>query len=269
VRHFLFSALFAAIVFPAAAQSQLPSEPLSTCAPQVPYGQPELKQGSTSLICRKAYLLQHDNIAKIPVWVSYVLTPAHALGCLKRTNSFEPDYSLTSDKRSTVKDYAKSGYDMGHQANDGDMSWDPRVEKESFILSNMAPQLPGFNRGVWKRLEDQTRAWSVGLNSDLLIYVGPVYNRTVDPVIGGNRITVPSGFYKIIVNTNSKEVLVFKFSHKASTENLKSFISTLATVQEDTGVVFPIPEGAQFSEKLWTVSSKTVRNAKKENCNRG
>jgi endonuclease G len=110
----LFTLLFAV----SAQAQQQPPHPIASCEAQVPYGLP-ISKPNTTLICRTAYLTNHDNVAKIPQWVSYTLTPPHAIGCVTRSNAFEPDHSLQVGSRAELKDYAGSGYDIGHQANDG------------------------------------------------------------------------------------------------------------------------------------------------------
>ena len=44
---------------------------------------------------------------------------------------------------------------------------------ESFLLTNMSPQAPSFNRGIWKRLEEQVRFWAIEKDS-ILVVSGPV-----------------------------------------------------------------------------------------------
>jgi endonuclease G len=257
------------IAFTVSVNAQSQSAPLDVkgCAAQVPFGQPTGLKQDTTLICRKAYFLEHDNKAKIPQWVAYVLTPAHATGCEKRLlNAFKSDRSLPVDKRSEVKDYLKSGYDMGHVANSADMSWDPSVARESFILSNMAPQLPGFNRGIWKKLEDQTRAWTVDRSHNILIYAGPIYNKVQDKTIGVGMVTVPHGFYKILIDMETSEVMVFEFKHESGVGSLNQFITSLAQVQKDSNIVFPMPKGAKFSTAIWVSTSKNAAKAKSEVC---
>jgi len=262
-----FSILFLlAISFSCFSQTQDAPLDVSQCAEQAPYGQPTGAKQDTTIICRKAYILEHNNKAKVPDWVSYVLIPAHAVGCVPRSNAFAPDRSLPEGSRSELKDYAKSGYDIGHQANDGDMSWDVDVERESFILSNMAPQLPGFNRGIWKKLEDQTRAWAVSRNDTLLVYVGPIYSLTQDNAIGKDRVIVPHAFFKIIVDIKTNEVMAFEFKHESSSKELDTFMTSLAQVQKDTGLVFPMPKDAVFSPNLWPSMTKSVRTSKKGVC---
>jgi endonuclease G len=235
---------------------------MEECVAQAPYGFPESQKQNTTKVCRVGYALEHDNVAKIPAWVSYTLTPKKATGCFARTDDFDRDRSLPVLFASTPKDYAKSGYDMGHQANDGDMRWDLQAEEDSFILSNMAPQLPGFNRGIWKKLEDYTRGWTISRDNELLIYVGPVYDRAQDPTIGKGFVTVPHAFYKIIVDTETREVQPFLFKHEPSRADLGMFISSIAEIQRQTGLVFPLPKRPKMSKTLWPVKLKSAISSK-------
>ena len=68
----------------ALAWTQKPPLPVAECSAQVPWGMPSVKP-SMPVICRHAYILEHDNTAKIPVWVAYTLTPANAIGCIPRS----------------------------------------------------------------------------------------------------------------------------------------------------------------------------------------
>jgi endonuclease G, mitochondrial len=249
----------------AASASAAGNPPPAACTAQAPYGMPVDHKENSNTLCRTAYLVQHDNIAKIPVWVSYVLTPEHTLGCVPRSNSFAADTELPINGRSLPADYAGSGYDQGHIASDGDMSWDPKVERQSFLMSNMTPQLPGFNRGIWKKLEDQTRAWAQGRNHNLIVYAGPVYNYN-NKTIGNSHVIVPNGFYKIVIDTVTRETLVFEFDHASSSNPVSSFLTTLNKVQADTGIYFPMPEGVSFSQTTWPASTKSIRKAKSVAC---
>lgn len=236
---------------------------LLQCAKQVPFGFHIVKKNNISNICRKGYFVSYDNQAKIPVYVSYVLTPEEAVGCLTRTNSFAADQSLPSNYAASIKDYAKSGYDKGHMANDSDMRWDAQAEEDSFILSNMAPQLPSFNRGIWKKLEDLTRAWAIDRNHNILVHVGPIYSST-DKTIG-NDVVVPHAFFKILIDMDTKEMQVFLFKHGASTADLSTFLTDLSTIQASTNIIFAIPNGIKNSG-FWNIQSKSNRKEKDRVC---
>jgi len=265
IKYFI-SSLLLVVAVSANAQSQAAPLDPAHCEAQIPYGMPTTEKQDTTLICRRAYLLQHDNKAKIPQWVAYILTPEHATGCEKRLSAFKSDRSLPTDKRAELSDYAKSGYDTGHIANSADMSWDQDVARESFILSNMTPQLPEFNRGIWKKLEDQTRAWAVGRQSTLLIYAGPIYNQKQDKTIGKNLVTVPHGFFKILIDTKTQEALVFEFTHEAGSGSLSKYLTSVAQVQKDTGIVFPMPKKVGKASSIWPSATRNVSAAKKEVC---
>lgn len=259
----ILTILLFAVSFSAFGAQRLPL-PMDQCIQHAPLGFPVAKKQSTSQICREGYVLEHDNVAKIPVWVSYVLTPARLLGCFPRSNKFASDKSLKDP--STPKDYAKSGYDTGHIANAEDMRWSFQAQEDSFILSNMTPQTPGFNRGIWKKLEDRVRVWTSERSRSLLIYAGPIYDRKQDPTIGRGRVTVPNAFYKIIVDIKTNEAMVFLFPHESSTDDLETFMTSIAEVQKETGVVFPLPKNIKVVDEPWPAKVKSVSSTKKAFC---
>jgi endonuclease G, mitochondrial len=242
--------------------------PAAYCKQFLPYGSPTVAEphGIGIPVCRTAYTLLSDQSAEIPVWVAYTLTPEHALGCAVRSNAFTADDSLPDGERAKPTDYAGSGYDIGHIAPDGDMSWDPDVERESFILTNMTPQLPGLNRGIWKLLETSVRAHAYESGHTLLIYAGPVYNVAKDAKIGKDRIDVPTAFYKIVVDMKTGEYTAFLFPQAGDQGNdLEKVHSSLAEVERATGIMFPMPRGAKDAP-IWSADFKALATAKKAQC---
>ena len=43
-------------------------------------------------------------------------------------------------------------------------------------MSNISPQLPAFNRGIWKKLEKQVREWAKK-EGGLYVVTGPVLQK--------------------------------------------------------------------------------------------
>jgi endonuclease G len=248
-----------------AAQYQSSPRDPSLCSSELPFGSPISKTRPSLIICRKAYILQYDNLSKIPIWVAYTLSPPETIGCEKRLNAFSADFYIPVGYRSEIDDYRNSGYDIGHIANNADMSWDYEVNRESFILSNMTPQLPGFNRGIWRTLEGRTRAWAYYRNHPLVIYSGPIYNRN-NKTIGNNRVIVPHAFYKIIVDIITNEVMVFRFNHESSDRDLSTFLTQLSSIQKETGILFPLPKNMILSRTIWETAIKNISNVKRSSC---
>ena len=250
------------------AADQRPSLPPAQCAQHVPYGAPEVTRPDAALICRQGYELYHDNVAKIPVWVAWNITPEHVNGCVVRSNAFATDQSLPKGKGSTPADYVGSGYDQGHLANDVHQSWDDTVERESFIMSNMSPQLPGLNRGIWKLLETATGSWAFSRQHTLIVYAGNIYSPD-DKKIGPGKVTVPHQLWKIVIDKNTNEVLAFLFQQTESQGNSLAQVQvTVDDIEKASGIVFHLPPGASKTAKtpIWPMDFKKLAQGKKAAC---
>lgn len=227
------------------AWGQKPNLPIAACSAQIPWGLPTTTNTDMTTECHTAYIVGYDNRAKIPAWTAYTLTPEHAMGCLPRVNAFATDQNLPAAVRSTPDDYAGSGYDKGHNVNDGDSSWDPQVQNESFLMSNMSPQTPATNRGIFKELETTIRAWAYVNNTSYTIYTGNIYS-TRSLTIGANNVVVPDYLYKIIINDTSNEVQTYIIANAPRDQgtDLKPLLKNVLTVEAATGIKFPLPDGA-------------------------
>lgn len=237
------------------------------CKVNTPYGAPVPEKTRTVRVCREAYALDFDTGAKIPTWVSYVLTQKHAVGCFPRVSSFRIDTDVPQGTSATQKDYAKSGYDIGHMANSADLRWSAQTEIDSEVFSNAAPQTPNLNRGEWKALEDQVRAWALSRKTSILIYVGPIYSKTAPSVMNGTSVVIPTAFYKVLVDTKTNEVLSFIYPNNEQVSGaLEDFVTSFQEVQNWANVVFKLPKNPIFSQVLWSVGKKNARAAKADVC---
>ena len=250
----------------ASAWTQRSPNPVAECKVHAPYGYP--KSLGLQAICRQAYLVGYDAAAKIPRFVTYELLPQNALGCVARSNAFAADQSVVGG--ATPGDYAGSGYDQGHQAPDGDLSWDQQVEYESFLMTNMAPQAGSLNRGIWKLLETSVRGWAVQHNQSYTVYVGAMYDKS-DKTIG-NGVVVPHGFYKIVINNQTKEVAGWSFPHVKPYPNLGNDLTKyrvqVAQIEKVGGVNFSFPKDAieLAPGKEWSVDFGALTKAKRAKC---
>ena len=60
---------------------------------------------------------------------------------------FQEDSAIPEKFRAKLRDYVKSGYDRGHLAPAADAKSSQETMDETFLLSNIAPQVGnGFNR---------------------------------------------------------------------------------------------------------------------------
>lgn len=252
--------------FAANAWEQRQPLPVQACQPHSPYGFAQTARTATP-ICREGYLVAYDAPVKIPVYVAYTLQPQNALGCFPRTNAFVADQSVQGGAR--PDDYAGTGYDKGHAAPDGDLSYTQQVEYESFLMTNMYPQHGSLNRGIWKLLETSVRGWAVQLNQSYTIYVGAMYGPGDDSFKG---IIVPHAYYKIVINNRTGEVAGWMFPHTKPYVNLGNdltkFRQPIARIESLAGVKYSYPANARELPpgQEWPVDFGALTNAKRQKC---
>ena len=192
---------------------------------------------SDRLICHLGYCLAYDEEFKLAKWVAYELTLAETQGTFARNDKFKPDPLITKNSAS-LADYKKSGYDRGHLAPAADMKWSAEAMAESFYLSNMSPQDKSFNRGIWKKLEEQVREWAIE-NKAVYITTGPILEKGL-PTIGPNQIPIPKAFYKVILDYSQPDVKAIGFiiPNQGSSLPLNTFVFTIDSIEKLTHIDF-------------------------------
>jgi endonuclease G len=197
---------------------------------------PALQAGDT-LIIHTGFALLYSEAHKQAKWVAYELTLEETLKGVERSNRFTPDPKVITGTASD-EDYRGSGYDRGHLAPAADMSWSEQAMNESFYYSNISPQLPAFNRGIWKRLEDQVRKWAQQ-DSSVYIVTGPVLSDSL-PHIGPNRIAVPAYFYKVLLvwKKYNQKAIAFIIQNKKSSLPLNQFAVSIDSLEHLTSIDF-------------------------------
>lgn len=191
-----------------------------------------------AVIEHENYTLQYDERFEQADWVAYELTAEETEGTVKRSNHFKEDpFVITGSAE--LSDYRKSGYDRGHLAPAGDMKFSSTAMEESFYMSNMSPQVPGFNRGIWKELEEQVREWAEE-NGSLYVVTGPVLNKDNYPVIGPDMVAVPEYYYKVLLDYREPGIkgIGFIIPNKKCDDDVENYAVTIDKVEEITGIDF-------------------------------
>jgi endonuclease G, mitochondrial len=189
------------------------------------------------IISYRGFTLSYSEEHEQPWWVAYELDINKLSGSIKRSNRFRIDPKV--DKGSAnLSDYKKSGFDRGHLAPAADMKWSKVAMDDSFLMSNISPQVPGFNRGIWKKLESVVRRWTND-NEKIYVVTGPVLINKYS-TIGSNNVSVPNFFYKVIFDNKGpeKKGIGFVLPNEKSTNNLKDFSMNIDSVESITGIDF-------------------------------
>jgi len=193
------------------------------------------------------YITSYNHQHEQANWVAYTLSPQKLMGVVERSNKFSPDPLITPETANT-HDYTKSGFDRGHLAPAADMKYSETAMRECFYLSNISPQAPKFNRGIWKKLEEKVRDWASKTNQ-IFIVTGPILNNHLVNKIGReHQITVPEYFFKAVVDTNKMgNGIAFVMKNQGSQLPLKTFAITIDSLEHLTGrnFYFQIPQKKQ------------------------
>jgi endonuclease G len=190
------------------------------------------------IITHSYYSLSYSATNKQAEWVIYELTKYNLLnGSIARTDNFRID-PLVKTGSASLKDYKGSGYDRGHLVPAGDMKINTTAMSETFYLSNISPQAPSFNRGIWKELEAQVRDWA-GEYDSLYIVTGGILKYSIG-TIGPDSVTIPKYYYKIILNytKKNKKAIAFILPNEQGLQELSDYVVSIDSIESLTGIDF-------------------------------
>jgi endonuclease G len=171
------------------------------------------------------YISDYSVKDHIPLMVYYTIEDEKLQG-YGRYNFHVELYNKTAQP----SDYNYSGYDRGHMFPSASSN-SYTANYESFDMVNMCPQLPGFNRGIWKITEDFERNNCYPLAH---VICGVILHGSEKTY---NKITIPEYFYKIIYNPTENAMIAFLLQ-QTTTGNLKSYAVTVDTIERLTGKDF-------------------------------
>lgn len=204
------------------------------CPPYLAYGSPSI---DVDFLCRTGFAVGHDPRARTPAWVIERLGLSSLNGVVSRTDNFRADPDLAPGRRAELDDYSGSGYDRGHMAAAGNLTWSNQAMTESFYLSNIAPQNPTLNRGAWARLEESIRTWVLE-RTDLVVITGPVFG-SQDQTVGRSPVRVPQAFYKIVFDPVRREAVAFVYpNNPPGTADPAAFRVPIEQIEIMTGLRF-------------------------------
>lgn len=125
----------------------------------------------------------------------------------ERMNNFRADVRIPHRFRAGLDAYRGSGYDRGHLVASANNDILEIQNSETFLMSNMSPQKPNFNRRIWKDLEEAIR--KLNNQDDILetyVLTCPVFyfDRLIETIGNANDdygidIPIPHAFIKSVL----------------------------------------------------------------------
>jgi len=208
----------------------------------------------TQYIIKKNYAIHYRYDTKTAEYVVEHPTLEKINGKSKRKDDFRPDPEIAKQHQSLLSDYAGNPFDRGHLVPAGDNTQNDDVMSESFFLSNMVPQVPNHNRGIWKQLETAIRIW-VNEGKDIYVITGTFYNKEHTEI--GKRVGVPDYMWKVIIDAKSKKGIAFWFPNAPlPVADLPKYIVSIDEIEQKTSINF----NPKMPEKLQKVLESTKAN---------
>ncbi len=199
------------------------------------YFLPESTTGA--IVVHEHYTLSYSESHEQAEWVAYMLKKSHLTDDDRERPFFIGDPKVKT-KSADWRNYKRSGYDRGHLCPAGDRRFSKQAYNETFYTSNISPQDPAFNAGVWNRLEMQVRRW-VRKYGTTFVVTGGVLKTGLEE-IGDEDVDVPEHYYKILARGTEREmkVLAFLVPGKESKKPLREFTVSVDTIEKLTGIDF-------------------------------
>lgn len=147
------------------------------------------------LMEKPQYALSYNRDNGEANWVSWHLDSSW-LGSAPRQNDFRNDTTLPAGwYQVQATDYSGSGFDRGHMCPSADRTITVAANSATFLMTNMIPQLPANNQGVWANLESYARTL-VSSGNELYIISG---GQGLQYFIANGHVAVPAQTWKVII----------------------------------------------------------------------
>jgi len=221
---------------------------------------PRLKGGVVNLFLVKRlssgdvnFCIEWDISKKAQRWTAFRWDKSYVDRYISRTEAWAVDTQIEAPYRTDQSFYSGSGYTRGHICASADRRNSVEANEQTFLYSNMQPQLYDFNGGIWANLEMKVRTWNNSSFRDTL-YVckgGTIDNRSdlLEIVREGTdyALRVPKYFFMAILCKNNSQTnggykaIGFWMEHRkdyVDDKNFAPYIKSIDELERLTGIDF-------------------------------
>lgn len=196
------------------------------------------KEDTHQIVCHNGFTLCYREKHEQAEWVCYTLNNSKLQKNVKRDDNFRQDPKIIT-KTADFYDYKGSGYDKGHLAPCGDLTYSFESMNDSFYFSNMSPQNRQFNQGIWNNLEKQVRKFAKKFD-ELYIVTGPILDQDSFYTIGKNQVSIPEYYYKAILGKKGNEysAIGFIIPNENCEDTFWNYVVSIDQIEEKTKLDF-------------------------------
>lgn len=207
---------------------------------------------------RREFKVGYSPSLRHPLWCAYHVKPDALYPDGER-----PDFRRDPDAPEcpNAGDYKGSGYDRGHMTPNHAMisRYGEGIRKLTFLMSNIAPQTPSLNRGVWRDVEHRIADLWTARYGEIWVVVGCIPGMTKI-----NGVDIPKSFYQVIVAQEDMDVRAMAMIFPLNIPKRAWAVGNLVSIdelEEITGLDFlpdlpdfiQSPLEAELPSRLWPI----------------
>ncbi len=212
------------------------------------------------ILDRGEFIIGWSDSLRHPLWCAYHVDKDKKFEDGKRP-SFMIDRSTPTAPH--PNEYTNTGYDRGHMVpNHAIVSrYGDTERRKTFLMTNITPQTPALNRGVWRDLEHRIADLWTAKYGEIWVVVGAV------PSTDGTKlgtIDLPDAYYQVIIaqeGLNIRALAVLIPQKLAWNSWAARYLITIDELEELTGLDFnpelpdfiARPLEAELPSRLWPV----------------
>ncbi|MDR3226725.1 MAG: DNA/RNA non-specific endonuclease [Prevotellaceae bacterium] len=189
------------------------------------------------------FIIEYSIIKKHPKWVAWRLHHGN-IGSSGRTDAWQFDPRIPSAYSPLREDFTSTSYNnRGHLCPSADRTFSREMNAQTFMYSNMSPQMGDFNGGIWGTLETKVRGWVNGADT-LYICAGGTILKESDIIAHTtpSSMAIPKYYFKVILRkkpSGTYDAIGFWFEHRKYTESLSvAHAKTIDEIETLTGLDF-------------------------------
>ena len=219
------------------------------------------------VINRGEFAIGWSDTLRHPVWCAY-----HVTAECKHEDGQRPSFLI--DKSVPLAphpdSYTRSGYDRGHMVpNHAIVSrYGEGERRKTFFMSNIAPQSPALNRGVWRDIEHRIADLWTARYGEIWVVVGCIPSPHGE-ILASAPVDVPSDFFQVVIAQEGMDVralaVIFPQTVGWNAWAARSLV-TIDELEELTGLDFnpdmpsfiQDPLEAELPSRLWPVRTRDI-----------
>lgn len=200
------------------------------------------KPGAAAIrvLTNRAYAVGYSDAHGNPVWAAYRVQDMAVLPKpAQRPEKFEVDRRTVA--RVSPDDYANSGYDRGHMAPNYAIAtrYGAAAQRETFLMSNITPQLHALNAGLWRELEMKIATSYPARYGEVWVLTGPIFGAQPRKLRGS--VLVPEAFFLIVLDEHEGRLRTLALivpQDSPSGADAAQYLTSIDEIQRRTGLDF-------------------------------